>query len=114
MSSRSEHGTQPGAAARVPAALRVGIAVAALAAGGLFAIGAALAILFELQGFGVPGDGQTRPGRVLGYVVGLVVSLTAPVVVLRLLFPRRVRWWWAAVATAVAVAVAAIMLGLGS
>jgi len=53
--------------------VRLGAALVAIVAGAFFAVGFAIAVLFELQGFGRPRDTDPR----LWYVALLVLGLAA-------------------------------------
>ena len=57
--------------------MRIGAALVATVVGAFFAVGFAIAILFELQGFGRPRDTDAR----LWYVALLVLGLAACVAV---------------------------------
>lgn len=69
-------------------AVRSAIVVICAAFGVLGVIGCLLAALFELQGFGTPLDGDARAGYLLALSAGLVISVSAPLVVWRLLLPE--------------------------
>ncbi|MEJ5867140.1 hypothetical protein WDV85_05210 [Pseudokineococcus sp. 5B2Z-1] len=92
------------------AAARIAL-VAGLAAAGLLAVvGCGLALLFEVQGFGVPRDTPPRAGHVLGYGTGALAGVVVPAAVAWLLLPRG-RRWVAGVAAALAALVVVAVLG---
>ena len=61
---------------------------ASVALGALFAVGCALAALFEWQGFGGPRDTDPRTGYLLLLALGFVASVVVPAFVWRRLLPE--------------------------
>lgn len=85
------------------------VVVVVLAAAGAFAVlGFGLALLFEVQGFGVPRDTAPRPGFVLAYGAGALLGVVVPGVVAWLLLPSGRRW----VAVVTAVLAAGVLVAL--
>ena len=58
--------------------MRLGAALVAIVAGAFFAVGFAIAVLFELQGFGRPRDTDPRLWYVALLVLGLVACAAVP------------------------------------
>ena len=58
--------------------MRTAAALVAAVAGAFFAVGFAIAILFELQGFGRPRDTDPRVWYVALLVAGLVACMAVP------------------------------------
>ncbi|WP_298993100.1 hypothetical protein [uncultured Pseudokineococcus sp.] len=86
-----------------------GALVAVLTGGGLLVVvGCALALVFEVQGFGVPRDAEPRTWHVLGYATGALAGVLVPTVTACVLLPRGRRW----VAGAGAVLAAAVVVAL--
>lgn len=82
-----------------------------LAAAGVFAVsGFGLALLFEVQGFGVPRDTAPRTGYPIGYGAGALLGVVVPGVVAVLLLPRG-RRWVSVVTVVIAAGVLAALLG---
>lgn len=89
-----------------------GLAVGALLAlGTLSAFGCALAVLFELQGFGAPREEGPRPLYLLALAFGLLLSIFLPVLAWRRLLPRTAPAWSLVLSVLFAVLVF-VLLGL--
>lgn len=71
-----------------PAWARAAALAVAAGLGGLFAVGAVIAALFEVQGFGREAA-DPRPGYLLVLAVGFAAALGVPALLARWLFPRR-------------------------
>ena len=68
--------------------VRVALVVAACAAGAFAALGCALALHFELSGFGRSRDSGVRPLYTAALLAGIVASFAVPALVWRALAPR--------------------------
>ena len=88
-------------------AVKVIVVFAAAALGALLAAGCALAVLFELQGFGTPRDSDPRPLYIAALTLALLACVLVPLGLWRLLLPET------APATKVLVVVAVSVLVLG-
>ncbi|WP_298802205.1 hypothetical protein [uncultured Pseudokineococcus sp.] len=85
-----------------------------LSAGGLLAVvGFALALVFEVQGFGVPRDSGPRTWHLVGYGTGVVAGVLVPAAAAGVLLPGG-RRWVAGTAAVLAAAVVVALLGVTS
>lgn len=73
--------------------MRALVVAVAGAVGALFAVGCAIAILFELQGFGRARDTDPRTAYLLALAVGFAVCVGLPVLVWRALLPDSAPGW---------------------
>ena len=104
--------TGPDQPRRAPGrALRLAVLVIAYAVGALFAIGAGLGTLFEVQGFGTPSGGPRR-GYIALQAVQLLAAFGVPVVLTRVLLPGSSRWWLPALGVIGGLAVGFGLLGI--
>lgn len=106
-------GRRGSAGGRIGTLLRVAAVVLTLGVGALFAVGAVLGILFEVQGFGTPPGGPRR-GYIAAQAGQLLASLAVAVLVLRIALPGFARWWLALLGLAIALAVVVGLLGLSA
>lgn len=74
-------------------AVRVLVVLVAAGLGALLALGCFVAALFELEGFGGPRDEGSRAGYLALLGLGLVVSVGAPLLLWRALFPASAPAW---------------------
>jgi hypothetical protein len=91
--------------------VRILAVVGACLLGALFAVGCAIAALFELQGFGGPRDAGPRAGYLVALAAGFAVSVAVPIVLWRALLPESAPGW-AVVAVPCGVIVL-VLLGVG-
>ncbi len=91
-------------------AVRISVVMVVGAAGAFAVLGFGLALLFEVDGFGVPRDVPPRSGYLFVYGAGALLGVVVPAAVAWLLL-RGGRRWVLAVAAVLTTAVTVALLG---